>query len=75
MAQDKFVYHEPISENLDSCVAKRGSSEFEIAEMATEDLSGHGDDVVEQIHNDGRACQAKEGVEFDESGLSEPVEV
>ena len=58
------MYHDAIDKKLDTIVAKRGSSKFKIAEMATEDLGGHGGNTVEQVNNDCRSCKSEEGIQF-----------
>lgn len=49
------TYHEAVGEHLDSIVSKRGSGELKIAEVAGEDLGGHGHDIVDHIDNDCRS--------------------
>ena len=53
---------------MDAGVAERGGGELEIAEVAAEDLGGHGGDVVEQVDDDGGSGEAEEGVEFEACG-------
>lgn len=70
-----IAYHEAIGKDLDAGIAKRRGGKLEIAEMATVDLGGHGDYIVEQVNHHGRSCEAEEGLEFDPGGASESMEV
>ena len=54
--------HDAKSENLDASVAKTSCSELEVAKVATEDLGGHGSDIVEQVNHHCRICWTREPV-------------
>ena len=63
-----WSYHEAIGEDLDTGVAEGGGGEFEVTEVAAEDLGGHGHDVVDEVDDDGRGCQVEKEFEFDPRG-------
>jgi len=50
---------------LDAIVSEGRSSEFEVAEVAGEDLCGHGHDVVEEVDDDGGSSKVEEELELD----------
>lgn len=58
------MYHETVGEDLDAVVAERSGGELEVAEMAAEDLGGHGGDVVEQVNNHRGRCELEENVQL-----------
>lgn len=57
-------YHESIGENLNSIVTEGCGCKLKIAQMATEDLGGHGSNVVEQVYNHCGACDPEEDVQL-----------
>ena len=58
------MYHDAISKNLDASVAKIGCSELEVAKVATEDLGGHGSDIVEQVNHHCRGGEPEKYAEL-----------
>jgi hypothetical protein len=48
-----ITYHEAVGEYLDAVVSERSGGELQIAEVAAEDLGGHGGEVVDQVNDDG----------------------
>lgn len=49
-----FDYHEAISKELDSAVAKGGGSKLKVTEVAAEDAGGKRHGVVDQVNKDCR---------------------
>jgi len=52
------TYHEAVGEDLDAGVAEGGGGELERAEVAREDLRGHGHEVVDHVDEHGGRRQA-----------------
>lgn len=65
------IYHQAKGEELNATVAKVGSSEFEVSEVAGEGSSDEGHEVVDDINEDGGSCEGEEEVEFDPCGGEE----
>nr|GMD37822.1 hypothetical protein CCACVL1_16155 [Ipomoea batatas] len=61
-------YHETIGEDLNAGVAEGSGGEFKIAEVAGEDLGGHGHKVVDHIDDDGGGGEVAEELQFDPRG-------
>lgn len=70
----KWWYHEAVGEHLDAGVAEGGGGEFEVAEVAGEDLGGHGHEVVDEVDDDGRGGEEEEELQLDPGGGSHTVE-
>ena len=60
-----WAYHEAVGEDLDAGVAEGGGGELEVAEVAGEDLRGHGHEVVDHVHDHRRRRQARQQAQLD----------
>ena len=59
------AYHEAVGEDLDAGVAEGGGGELEVAEVAGEDLRGHGHEVVDHVHDHRRRRQPRQQAQLD----------
>lgn len=55
---------------MDATVAEGGGGELGTAEVAGEDTSGHGHEVVNDVNEDGWSSEAEKELELDEGGES-----
>lgn len=62
------MYHEAIGEDLNAGVAEGSSGEFKIAEVAGEDLGGHGHEVVDHVDDNRGGGEVVEELQFDPCG-------
>jgi hypothetical protein len=59
------AYHEAVGEHLDAVIAEGGGGELEVAEVAGEDLRGHGHEVVDHVHHHRRRRNPRQEAELD----------